>query len=235
MQWGLSRAYEFVKQKRPCISPNLHFMGQLLEFEKKLQEPGEVKMEPRTDDKADSDVDAPLPHTFNCSTTQYVPMHNCTSPMMEEEDGGSSHCSSMRCSSTTTIPSASAPSSLNFDNNNSQVEPMILCEESLQVLTEPSKPTTLPLFQSCHILKTSTDRLVLYGLKREGPPLSSASLPATPISHYKDHLPPTMVSPLSQRTLSTLQLSPCRMAAKLGSRSESCLNHYNHTPLTESM
>lgn len=32
----LRSAYDFVKARRPCVSPNLHFMGQLLEFEKRL-------------------------------------------------------------------------------------------------------------------------------------------------------------------------------------------------------
>ena len=32
----LRSAYDFVKSKRSCVSPNLHFMGQLLEFEKRL-------------------------------------------------------------------------------------------------------------------------------------------------------------------------------------------------------
>lgn len=36
MLMDLTKAYDFVKQKRPCISPNLHFMGQLLEFQKRL-------------------------------------------------------------------------------------------------------------------------------------------------------------------------------------------------------
>ena len=36
--WDLPCAYDFVKQRRPCVSPNLHFMGQLLEFQRQLTE-----------------------------------------------------------------------------------------------------------------------------------------------------------------------------------------------------
>ena len=31
---ALNEAYEFVKEKRPVISPNLNFMGHLLKYEK---------------------------------------------------------------------------------------------------------------------------------------------------------------------------------------------------------
>lgn len=34
---GLTSAYDYVKSRRPCISPNLHFMGQLLKFDQQLQ------------------------------------------------------------------------------------------------------------------------------------------------------------------------------------------------------
>lgn len=36
LDYDLKSAYDFVKCRRPCVSPNLHFMGQLLEFEKRL-------------------------------------------------------------------------------------------------------------------------------------------------------------------------------------------------------
>lgn len=36
---SLDEAYRFVKEKRPTISPNFNFLGQLLDFEKKLKSP----------------------------------------------------------------------------------------------------------------------------------------------------------------------------------------------------
>ena len=36
LNYDLRSAYDFVKRKRSCVSPNLHFMGQLLEFERRL-------------------------------------------------------------------------------------------------------------------------------------------------------------------------------------------------------
>uniref|UniRef100_A0A672KJ24 protein-tyrosine-phosphatase n=1 Tax=Sinocyclocheilus grahami TaxID=75366 RepID=A0A672KJ24_SINGR len=37
MDMSLDEAYRFVKEKRPTISPNFNFLGQLLDFEKKLK------------------------------------------------------------------------------------------------------------------------------------------------------------------------------------------------------
>ncbi|XP_029019419.1 dual specificity protein phosphatase 16 [Betta splendens] len=39
MDMSLDEAYRFVKEKRPTISPNFNFLGQLLDFEKKLKSP----------------------------------------------------------------------------------------------------------------------------------------------------------------------------------------------------
>ncbi|ROL43115.1 Dual specificity protein phosphatase 16 [Anabarilius grahami] len=47
MDMSLDEAYRFVKEKRPTISPNFNFLGQLLDFEKKLKSDTVVK--PRAD------------------------------------------------------------------------------------------------------------------------------------------------------------------------------------------
>ncbi|XP_059834191.1 dual specificity protein phosphatase 16 [Hypanus sabinus] len=39
MDMSLDEAYRFVKEKRPTISPNFNFLGQLLDFEKRLKTP----------------------------------------------------------------------------------------------------------------------------------------------------------------------------------------------------
>ncbi|XP_071402617.1 dual specificity protein phosphatase 16 [Centroberyx affinis] len=39
MDMSLDEAYRFVKEKRPTISPNFNFLGQLLDFEKKIKSP----------------------------------------------------------------------------------------------------------------------------------------------------------------------------------------------------
>ncbi|XP_061570704.1 dual specificity protein phosphatase 16-like [Cololabis saira] len=45
MDMSLDEAYRFVKEKRPTISPNFNFLGQLLDFEKKIKSP--LGTEPR--------------------------------------------------------------------------------------------------------------------------------------------------------------------------------------------
>ncbi len=234
MQCDLSRAYEFVKDKRPCISPNLHFMGQLLEFQKQLQESWNSKKQSCMDNTTDGDVEMEQTAPSNASTRHRgmyfdVTLTSYESTLMEEDfENPHSH----------TIISASAPSSLNFDNNSKSMD---VEESSTQVTTtrpkrtQVKKPKTLPLFQKSksHCVQSKKEKFECE-LKKEKPHLSSVSLPNTPISQSKNHLPTSSRSPLPQKACHPLQFSPCGMAATLGSRSEASLNNYFH-PLAESM
>ncbi|XP_052441043.1 dual specificity protein phosphatase 16 [Carassius gibelio] len=47
MDMSLDEAYRFVKEKRPTISPNFNFLGQLLDFEKKLKSASDAPFNPR--------------------------------------------------------------------------------------------------------------------------------------------------------------------------------------------
>ncbi|PWA22206.1 hypothetical protein CCH79_00017419 [Gambusia affinis] len=46
MDMSLDEAYRFVKEKRPTISPNFNFLGQLLDFEKNIKSPDGSKSQP---------------------------------------------------------------------------------------------------------------------------------------------------------------------------------------------
>ncbi|KAM7378619.1 hypothetical protein PAMA_013499 [Pampus argenteus] len=48
MDMSLDEAYRFVKEKRPTISPNFNFLGQLLDFEKKIKNPLGTDTKPKS-------------------------------------------------------------------------------------------------------------------------------------------------------------------------------------------
>ncbi|XP_016367582.1 dual specificity protein phosphatase 16-like [Sinocyclocheilus rhinocerous] len=62
MDMSLDEAYRFVKEKRPTISPNFNFLGQLLDFEKKLKSTSAAPLKPRPP----ADEQKPEPLTMPC-------------------------------------------------------------------------------------------------------------------------------------------------------------------------
>ena len=248
MQWELSKAYEFVKQKRPCVSPNLHFMGQLLEFQKQLQLSGSQEQMEHQSSEEDTEDSVSVP-TLDCVDT----------PCLYYDISLHNYGTESQCTHSVSLPSASAPSSLNFDTgtsfNRKSLLPIMDIEKKIQVIAESptthrpaaTKPKTLPLMQARTPTPpiqrsvqspTYTSRPVQCRLKK-GRQISS-SLPSTPTTApqtCRNHL--STLSPLSQPSRFShahpLLHSPCRLVAQLGSRSESCLNYGSHTSLAESM
>ena len=234
-QRDLTQAYDFVKQRRPCISPNLHFMGQLLEFQKQLQlakcsssSKGDSQEEGMDCDSAVPVLPTPLPitgqaevdFTANQSTASPAPSHDTLlcSPgyqiPVSIPHQQSSDCSSTRGSKR----SVSVPGSLNFS----------LMRPKRKTLCAPPK-FPVKYNQALMEFHFSTDS-VLHSRSAStltSRPtklnLSSVSLPSTPVNQCKNHLSMTnrlKLTPqgltnarLVRQSQSSLQLSPCRVVA----------------------
>ena len=243
-QTDLTQAYDFVKQKRSCISPNLHFMGQLLEFQKRLQSgtsssDGETEEEEEMDCSAttcmDSILPTPLPkedaidYTSQCSTT---PLKSPRQEVLLSVSGGagyqqqipvsipheqSSDCSAAVCSKR----SVSVPGSLNFTlakpkrRNICAAPPKFPVKYNQSVLEFHCSTDSI---LHSHSASTMTSRPTKLNL-------TSISLPTTPVNNQqqsKNHLSLSTSRSLTKTTTclpnsrlrQSLQLSPCRVVAK---------------------
>ena len=74
MTCDLTHAYDFVKTKRPCVSPNLHFMGQLIEFQKQLSSaPSAATSSTHSHDlRADDSMPPMQKPSADCNRTQSI-------------------------------------------------------------------------------------------------------------------------------------------------------------------
>ncbi|XP_035004019.2 dual specificity protein phosphatase 16 [Hippoglossus stenolepis] len=61
MDMSLDEAYRFVKEKRPTISPNFNFLGQLLDFEKKIKSPHGADTKLKSLHHQEPSAEAPTP------------------------------------------------------------------------------------------------------------------------------------------------------------------------------
>ncbi|KAM7367436.1 hypothetical protein PAMP_015338 [Pampus punctatissimus] len=75
MEMSLDEAYRFVKEKRPTISPNFNFLGQLLDFEKKIKNPlgTDTKLKSLHPLEPDGEAPAPLEEEQEPSVSQEAP------------------------------------------------------------------------------------------------------------------------------------------------------------------
>ncbi|NXP16875.1 DUS16 phosphatase, partial [Scytalopus superciliaris] len=97
MDMSLDEAYRFVKEKRPTISPNFNFLGQLLDFEKRIKnqsgQPGHIsKLKLLHLEKSSEHVPVPEGGQSNLSMSQLC--ITATSEMVEQKltDCGGAPC-----------------------------------------------------------------------------------------------------------------------------------------------
>lgn len=233
-QKGLTQAYDFVKDRRPCISPNLHFMGQLLEFQKQLQPDCSLSVSDSglTEDMDCNDSESvhPTPLPTDCKV-DFTPRGTVKvafigSPVATSRDM-LLHISSPGYQIPVSVPhqQASACSSTKGSKRSISVP------GTLNLSLAKSKRRTQPKYpvrynQTIAEFHCSTDS-VLHSRSASTMTsrptklnLTSISLPSTPVNQGRSQLSlsnrlkltPQELS--NSRLTSTLQMSPCRVAAK---------------------
>lgn len=233
-QTDLTQAYDFVKQRRSCISPNLHFMGQLLEFQKRLQS-GSSSNSSGSDGQTEEEMDCnasctdsilptPLPKDTAIDYTGQYSTTIATSPRQELllcnaatgqipvsiPHQQASDCSAAICSKR----SISVPGSLNFSlakpkRKNISAPPKFPVKYNQSVLEFHCSTDSV---LHSHSASTMTSRPTKLSL-------TSISLPTTPVNQSKNHLSLSVSRSKTQglpnsRLRHSLQLSPCRVVAK---------------------
>lgn len=203
MEMCLTKSYDFVKQKRPCIAPNLHFMGQLLEFERQLQEASTSKDSPLfAESPAPMDVQS-IPVSISTVPQDDLPKIRDRKEFDLKLSLKLSPITESKRHLKRTFNSVSAPSSIH-------------CPTAAN--TDGSSPSSAKMLKTALELPpfnckfySSTDGL-LYPTKTM--PMQTNSLPATPVNHRME--PCFSGSCRTQQTYSNAQtmesqFSPCRV------------------------
>lgn len=190
MQMDLTKSYDFVKQKRPCISPNLHFMGQLLEFEKQLTGKDKATTTPEKVEE------------MECTDSSSPTDNAVTTPLKTTVIDFSGSVESAHDSCNVSPHSASAPSFLDLYSSPKR--------KSSANGHPPVK---------YHINLGSTDGAVYHLTRQCLQQAGSISLPATPVTSLTNHLSPLHGLTFKSSVDCSLTMSPCRVAAVCGNNS----------------
>ncbi|XP_022079170.1 uncharacterized protein LOC110973046 isoform X2 [Acanthaster planci] len=123
MNLSVDEAYKYVKEKRQSISPNFNFLGQLLEFEKRLHRDKPLKSLPPELSTATGTTT-----TSSQSTSVSSDSKLATCPIQLVEDVTTASSTQPRPTVRVTKPGAPFP------------EPILLTEDSQAVTSEPTTP-----------------------------------------------------------------------------------------------
>ena len=219
-QWDLATAYDFVKQKRPCISPNLHFMGQLLEFEKTLNVGHKRHTVSENVEEMDSCPVEVSPQSENTTTFPFTTtLMDFVASASVQQDTSIETDQDDSCSLMMTPQSASAPS-------------------FLEIYNTPKENTSNKRYPvECNFASVyySTDGALYHITRAQVQQAGSISLPTTPVASLNNHLP-SVSSSLSFKSSRPLDMSPCRVVAACNPGS-GCCNTLTSLPiqLTDSL
>ncbi len=228
LAFDLSGAYDHVKGKRPRVSPNLHFMGQLVEFQRRLHCVSECKapsgaqavstccLPEATRPATPLSVTSVSVTESSAHCTPYQPrVQQVTVPTRPNRLSLPSVCSKPQDGTTTavsTLIAADVAASLAPSASRQSGEQSISAPASL-ISLRGCKPTTSKQSEMSYTLRYPS----LPPLHQRDDSTSSVSLPTTPHSAFKDRLPTLANSGSSSwihsHCLQALQLSPCRVVA----------------------
>ena len=188
----LRTAYDYVKSRRSCVSPNLHFMGQLLEFEKRL---GACATPTITSTLDSFSTEEPCIEEEEIATP-LAPMWNCVK----------------RCTKSMSTPALDLCSSSSSSHPHPMAPPTH--RPRLHTLTLPLSTTTSASLPATPVtaLQTHSPPLNLTPGPPPPPPPPPPSLSRPQDRRSSGPVPPHGLSPLPT-------LSPCRVAANHSSLS----------------
>ena len=178
---SVEEAYKFIKTKRPIISPNLHFMGQLLEYQKQLF-PLTLESVPEKDVPTTS-----TPHTEPKNTT---PVHSLAG----------------------TFPLTTA--SVDRETSEHGLAYQLAAEaRAICMLTNKLQYASVAGSSEIPSLSTTGKSLSL-PVKQSSTPVASAESSSRRPSRESLKLCLNSPRPVTMRSLSSPQLSPCRVEAQ---------------------
>lgn len=226
LAYDLAGAYDHVKSKRPRVSPNLHFMGQLVEFQKRLQcKPPSASAETITTTSLPAITRPTTPHCLPGASDCTVSSERCTLQQMHQVVRTPAArpsrlslpavCSKPQDCTTTAVSALIAADVATTVTSRKPLPPGPHDPQSI------SAPGSLVCLQSMMGKVNPTSVAYSSHLQCENETTSTNSLPSTPLMGRLSSVGNSPASWIHSHCSKSLQLSPCRVVAS----TDSCLDY----------